>query len=86
LRPDLSRVSPWKLDDSTASVENNLQLARHALANVFDADGTVMFSAPPLEPEPQHGATRHVAPPERTPAPLPTERYFHRRVKRQAAS
>ena len=74
LRPDLSRVSPWKLDDSAGSVAHNLRLAREALEDVFDSDGRVVdaCSIAPQLPEPE-------------PSPLRLESYFHRRVKRQAA-
>lgn len=74
LRPDLSRVSPWKLDDSAGSVAHNLRLAREALIDVFDGEGRVIDACPigrPL-PAPDH-------------SPLRLDSYFHRRVKRQAA-
>ena len=83
LRPDLSRVSPWKLDDSTASVENNLQLARQALADVFDRDGRVVASARPIEPASPPSMQADIAP--RAPMALQPDGLFHRRVKRQAA-
>ena len=41
LRPDLSKNSPWKLDDSAGSIARNLRLAREALHGVFDQDGHV---------------------------------------------
>ena len=83
LRPDLSRVSPWKLDDSTASVENNLQLARQALADVFDRDGRVVASARPIEPASPRSVQADIA--QRAPMALQPDGLFHRRVKRQAA-
>jgi NTE family protein len=41
IRPDLSKNSPWKLDDSAGSIARNLRLAREALHGVFDKDGRV---------------------------------------------
>lgn len=41
VRPDLSKNSPWRLDDSAGSIARNLRLAREALHGVFDADGHV---------------------------------------------
>ncbi len=40
-RPDLSRTSPWRLDDSAGAIAHNLLLAREALHGVFDGDGHV---------------------------------------------
>ena len=40
-RPDLTRTSPWRLDDSAGAIAHNLRLAREALAGVFDEDGRV---------------------------------------------
>lgn len=41
VRPDLSRHSPWRLDDSAGAVAHNLSLARRDLAGVFDANGHI---------------------------------------------
>ncbi|MGE0598629.1 MAG: patatin-like phospholipase family protein [Dehalococcoidia bacterium] len=41
IRPDLSKNSPWRLDDSAGSIARNLRLAREALHGVFDEDGHV---------------------------------------------
>ncbi len=40
-RPDLSKHSPWRLDDSASAIAHNLRLAREALVGVFGADGHV---------------------------------------------
>ena len=65
LRPDLTRHSPWRLDDSAGAIAHNLELARRALARVLDADGHVVPSpVPPEEP----------APPDAEPSPpLPVD-------------
>ena len=44
LRPDLSKNSPWRLDDSAGSVARNLRLAREALHGVIDGDGHVALA------------------------------------------
>ncbi len=41
VRPDLSRQSPWRLDDSAGAIAHNLRMARESLAGTFDADGHV---------------------------------------------
>ena len=41
IRPDLSKNSPWRLDDSAGSVARNLRLAREGLRGAFDSDGHV---------------------------------------------
>ncbi|MGE3075836.1 MAG: patatin-like phospholipase family protein [Dehalococcoidia bacterium] len=41
IRPDLSKNSPWRLDDSAGSIARNLRLAREALHGVFDEHGHV---------------------------------------------
>ncbi|MEO8539492.1 MAG: patatin-like phospholipase family protein [bacterium] len=41
IRPDLTRNSPWKLDDSAGSIARNLRLANESLHGVFDQDGHV---------------------------------------------
>ncbi len=41
VRPDLSKNSPWRLDDSAGSLARNLRLAREALHGVFDEEGHV---------------------------------------------
>lgn len=41
VRPDLSKNSPWRLDDSAGSIARNMRLAREALQGVFDAEGHV---------------------------------------------
>ncbi len=76
MKPDLSQVSPWKLDDSAGSIAHNLRLAREALAGVFDADGHVTASCrlPGIG-----DATESAA------GPLRFDQYFHRRVKAQTA-
>ena len=41
VRPDLTKNSPWRLDESAGAIAHNLKLARAALAGVFDEDGHV---------------------------------------------
>jgi NTE family protein len=41
IRPDLSKNSPWRLDDSAGSIARNLRLAREALRGAIDSDGHV---------------------------------------------
>ncbi len=41
VRPDLSKNSPWRLDDSAGSIARNLRLAHESLHGVFDGDGHV---------------------------------------------
>jgi len=41
IRPDLTKNSPWRLDDSAGSLARNLRLARENLQGVFDPDGHI---------------------------------------------
>ena len=41
IRPDLSKNSPWRLDDSAGSIARNLRLAREGLHGVIDPEGHV---------------------------------------------
>ncbi len=41
IRPDLSKNSPWRLDDSAGAIARNLRLALESLHGVFDQDGYV---------------------------------------------
>jgi NTE family protein len=41
IRPDLSKNSPWRLDDSAGSIARNLRLARESLHGAIDDDGHV---------------------------------------------
>lgn len=41
VRPDLSRSSPWKLEDSAGAIARNLRLAREDLHGCIDAAGHV---------------------------------------------
>lgn len=40
-RPDVSKSSPWRLDDSAGAVAHNVLLARRELDGVFDEDGRI---------------------------------------------
>jgi len=70
VRPDLSRNSPWRLDDSAGAVAHNLSLARRDLAGVFDADGHIALDC---------ALDRHAAAAEKV---VSMEQFF--RVKRRA--
>lgn len=72
VRPDLSRRSPWRLDDSAGAIAHNLRLAREALAGVFDEDGHVAPAGTCWS-----GSHWPAAAPER---PLNAERFF--RIRR----
>ncbi|MBI2766066.1 MAG: patatin-like phospholipase family protein [Chloroflexi bacterium] len=77
MRPDLSKSSPWRLDDSAGAIAHNLGLAHRALASALDADGHVIptTSAGPIPP------------PEAMPVPaLARDRFFHRQSKSESAA
>lgn len=68
IRPDLSKNSTWRLDDSAGSIARNLRLARESLHGVFDAEGHVapdgtcwVGGAAPaqMEADPRAGAARY---------------------------
>lgn len=74
VRPDLTKSSPWQLDDSAGAIAHNLLIARKEMRDVLDFDGSVRVhdGAPACE--------LPAAPPE----PVSIRRYFHLRAKRQA--
>jgi len=74
IRPDLSRSSPWKLEDSAGAVAHNLRLAREATHGVIDSDGHVAVSVG-LDAGPAGARTE----------PVQLTRFFHpRAVKKRA--
>ncbi len=76
VRPDLSRRSPWRLDDSAGAVAHNLQLARTAMATVLDGDGHVV-------PAPPQGAIgRRDLSTSESAVPVDFRRFFHRQPRR----
>lgn len=77
VRPDLSRNSPWRLDDSAGAVAHNLRLAREALAGVFDEDGHVAPAGTCWAMGPSHqGAAER---------PVNIERFFGNGAGRKAS-
>ena len=76
VRPDLSRHSPWRLDDSAGAIAHNLRTARESLAGAFDVDGRVA----PAGTCWQSAAPLH-APNDEAVEPA---RFFHRRAERKA--
>ncbi|MCC6381884.1 MAG: patatin-like phospholipase family protein [Dehalococcoidia bacterium] len=47
LRPDLTRHSPWRIDDSAGAIAHNLRLAHKEVADVLGPDGTLLPDAQP---------------------------------------
>jgi len=67
LRPDLSRSSAWRMEDSAGAIAHNLKLARLELAAIFDSDGCLTSGVgSSLTPRPE-------------PLPLAPSRFFHPR-------
>ncbi len=77
VRPDLTGVSPWRLDDSAGAIAHNLRLAREALAGVFDKDGHVAPGGTCWQAARPAYASAESGPPS-------IDRYFHRHAQRQA--
>lgn len=75
-RPDLSRHSPWRLDDSAGAIAHNLRLAREALTGVFDVDGHVAPEGTCWAAGPPHDAS--------TEQPVSVERFFGGASSRKA--
>lgn len=73
IRPDLSKNSPWRLDDSAGSIARNLRLAREALHGVFDEGGHVA-------PEGTCWMPSGVAPAQANEVADGPGRYFRRKV------
>jgi NTE family protein len=64
VRPDLSRQSPWELDDSAGAIAHNLVVARGEIAGILDRRGHVR-PRDPVRP-----ATAHLE-------PVTMDRFFH---------
>lgn len=75
IRPDLSKSSPWQLDDSAGAIAHNLLIARKEMRDVLTADGSVRV----LDDAPA------CALPEAPPEPASLSRYFRPRAKEQAS-
>lgn len=73
IRPDLSAHSPWRLDDSAATIAKNLEMARATMRDVLDRDGHVQPFAPPAltDPSARQGA--------RDPSPVDFRRFVPQR-------
>jgi hypothetical protein len=75
IRPDLSEHSPWRLDDSAASIARNLEMARETMRDMLDGDGHVPPPAPPvLSGEPPQTA--------QDPSPVDLRRFIPQRSER----
>lgn len=72
LRPDLSRHSPWRLDDGASAIATNLALAREHLAPVLGPGGA-LATGPTTQPP--------VCPPER-PQVADLRRFLPRQLRR----
>jgi NTE family protein len=46
VRPDLSRQSPWQLDDSAGAIAHNLMVARAEISSILDRRGHVLSRTP----------------------------------------
>jgi hypothetical protein len=77
VRPDLTRHSPWRLDDSASAVAHNLKLARRAIATVLDANGRVVPSGARRESLPEVDRS-----PVAAAAPVEMGRFFQRPWRR----
>jgi len=69
VRPDLSRQSPWQLDDSAGAIAHNLMVARAEISGILDRRGHVCSRTPENLPLGQ-------------PEPITMSRFFH--VHREA--
>ena len=68
IRPDLSRSSPWRLDDSAGSVAHNLRLAREAIPDVLAGGRVIPAESTCLLPASEFAA-----------APIALDRFFRAR-------
>ncbi len=75
VRPDLSKSSPWRLDDSAGAIAHNLLIARKEMRDVLNSDGSVRI----------HDDVAACALPEAPAEPVSISRYFHPRAKEQAS-
>lgn len=74
VRPDLSKSSPWRLDDSAGAIAHNLLVARKEMSDVLQGDGSVRA----------HDGAPACALPEAPAEPVTLRRYFHLRARKQA--
>lgn len=76
VRPDLSKSSPWRLDDSAGAIARNLRLAREDLHGVFDEAGHVAAAGTCWADSPS------IAP---VPGPPSADRYFGHNGRKRAS-